>query len=69
MWQALPKALTTVCIYGCYFHWSQAVWRKVQALGLQAAYNSDNNTYEFIYKLLSLPYLPAGHISTIFRKL
>ena len=50
-------------------HWSQAVWRKVQALGLQAAYNSDNNTYKFIHKLLSLPYLPAEHISTIFRKL
>ena len=42
---------------------------KMQALGLQAAYNSDNNTYKFIHKLLSLPYLPAEHISTIFRKL
>ena len=26
MWQAIPKVLPTVHIYGCYFHWSQAVW-------------------------------------------
>ena len=53
----------------CFFHWTQAVWRKAQELGLQVTYNTDNNTHKFIQKLLSLPYLPAEHIQPIFTKL
>ena len=69
MWQALCKVLPTVRIHGCFFHWTQAVWRKVQVLGLQVAYSNDNATYQYIRKLLSLPYLPAEHIQPIFTKL
>ena len=62
MWQVIQLVLPTVQIYGCYLHWSQAVWRKLQILGLQVAYTEDNSTYKFIQKLLALPYLPAEHI-------
>ena len=66
IWLALTSVLPQVKLLGCYFHWSQAVWRKVQELGPQTAYNTDDNTYTFIYKLLSLPYLPAQHTATVF---
>ena len=69
MWLALTSVIPQVTLLGCYFHWSQAVWRKVQELGLQTAYNTDDNTYKFICKLLSLPYLPAQHITTVFNTL
>ena len=63
MWLALTSVLPQVKLLGCYFHWSQAILRKVQELGLQTAYNTDDNTYKFIQMLLSLPYLPAQHIA------
>ena len=69
MWKAIHRVLPTVQIFGCFFHWAQAVWRKVQALGLQSAYTSDNATHKYIKKLMSLPYLPAAHIQPIFNKL
>ena len=69
MWQALHRVLPTVWILGCFFHWTQAVWRKVQALGLQVIYSNDNATHKYIRKLLSMPYLPAQHIQPIFTKL
>ena len=38
---------------GCAFHWSQAVWRKAQELGLQTAYSKEVSTNKFIGELLS----------------
>lgn len=37
VWQALRSVFTStnVHIRGCCFHWAQAIWRKVQELGLQ----------------------------------
>ncbi|XP_031553270.1 uncharacterized protein LOC116290391 [Actinia tenebrosa] len=49
---------------GCVFHWSQAVWRKVQELGLTLPYEND-----FIRKLLALPFLPATEIERVFNTL
>ena len=66
MWQAIPSVLHGVTIFGCYFHWAQVVWWKVQEFGLQVACSTDNRTHRYICKLLSLPYLPAEHIHTIF---
>ena len=53
----------------CHFHWSQAIWQKVQELGLQRAYISDEKTHAYIRQLLSLPYLPCEHIAPIFERL
>ena len=69
MWKAIHRVLPTMQIFGCFFHWAQVVWRKVQALGLQSAYTSDNATHKYIKKLMSLPYLPAAYIQPIFNKL
>ena len=65
MWGALPLLFPTVTILCYYFHWVQAVWRKVQEFGIQVAYNSNDTTHKYICRLLPLPYLPIEHISTI----
>ena len=67
--ESLLLMFPCVSILGCYFHWAQVVWKRVQELGLQAVYNTDDKTHEYIHKLLSVPYLPAEHISTIFTVL
>ncbi|XP_033743113.1 uncharacterized protein LOC117329317 [Pecten maximus] len=54
---------------GCYFHWAQAVMRKVQSLGLKTTYCEKKGLYVFIQQLLGLPYLPPGHIERAFQSL
>ncbi|KAJ8305091.1 hypothetical protein KUTeg_017360, partial [Tegillarca granosa] len=34
-WAAVRQAIPGVTVRGCHFHWSQAIWRKVQEVGLQ----------------------------------
>jgi len=34
-WAAARQTIPGVSIQGCHFHWSQAIWRKVQEIGLQ----------------------------------
>ena len=53
MWQAAAEVFPTVVPLGCFFHWSQAVWHKVQELGLQRANTSDEKTHGYIRQLLS----------------
>ena len=45
------------------------VFLQVQELGLQVAYTEDQGTYEWIRKLLALPFLPYTEITTQFERL
>lgn len=38
LWKALRKVFPRESITGCAFHWSKAVFAKVQNLGLQVGY-------------------------------
>lgn len=66
MWNAIPEILPDVIIRGCSFHWGQAVWRKIQEIGLQVPYTDDVGTHKFLRKVLALPYVPAEHIEELF---
>ncbi|KAJ8305953.1 hypothetical protein KUTeg_016498, partial [Tegillarca granosa] len=68
IWKGIQKAFS-LPIHGFVFHWSQAVWRKVQSLGLQVAYNKRDDIHKLIRKLFSLPLLPAEHIPDAFEEL
>ena len=48
--------------HGCVFHWTQAVWRHVQSLGLAQTYMERKGVYSFVRLILALPFLPAAHI-------
>ncbi|RMX51817.1 hypothetical protein pdam_00021963 [Pocillopora damicornis] len=37
MWNYLYEVLPDVMVKGCVFHWTQALWRKIQEFGLQTA--------------------------------
>ena len=54
---------------GWNFHWCQAVWRKVQELGMSTLYSKDRGTHQLFRQLLCLPLLPEEHIIPIFNRL
>lgn len=66
VWRAIPDVLPNVYIRGCSFHWGQAVWRKIQEVGLQVSYTNDAGIHRYLRKVLSLPYVPAEHIEELF---
>lgn len=68
-WQAIREVFPGRIIKGCVFHWTQAVYRKVLQLGLSTAYVQRRDKYEYIRKLLALPFLPSEHIVEAFKEL
>ncbi|KAK3727606.1 hypothetical protein QZH41_012639 [Actinostola sp. cb2023] len=69
VWAALKSVLPDVQLQGCVFHWTQAIWRKVQELGLQHTYQHDENSYTYIRKLMALPFVPYHEVQRIFNRL
>ena len=57
----------TLVLKGCAVHFSQAIWRRIQECGLQVAYGSDEGT--FLRRVMTLCFLPAQHITPVFRRL
>ena len=57
--QAVELQFPSNRIMGCYFHFSQCLWRKVQALGLATAYSPDATVKCFIHKTAALSFVPV----------
>ena len=69
LWKAIGKVFPDSMIRGCAFHWTQAVWRKIQESGLQPAYMNDDAVFQYCRQVLALPFLPHEHIIPTFGKL
>lgn len=64
MFNALRAEFSNVQISGCYFHFGQAIWRRVQNLGLVSLYKSDDNFQRCIHLTSSLPLVPLVEVDT-----
>ena len=49
---------------GCYFHYMQAIWRKVQALGLATNYTDpqDLSLKHFVQKMAAIAFCPPAFV-------
>ena len=48
---------------------AQAIWRKVQDIGLRRAYIHHNATHLYVKELMAMQLLPAEHIDPVFQVL
>ena len=56
-------------IKGCYFHLSQSVIRKINAVGLKPSYEADLNTKLLLKSLSALSFVPATDVRSVFNQL
>ncbi|MPC35670.1 hypothetical protein E2C01_029100 [Portunus trituberculatus] len=66
IWKVLPEFLPDTQIKGCVFHWTQAIWRKIQEVGLQHGYTHNDGTYKYLCRVMALPFLPEEEIIPIY---
>ena len=67
--QAVELQFPTAKIQGCFYHYSQSIWRKVQNLGLQTMYR-DNPTFKaFVSKMVALSFCPKSFVRVVWMGL
>ena len=54
---------------GCYFHFTNAIHRQIQRLGLTAVYRDDEHARSIVRKLMVLPFIPIDSIEEVFDNL
>lgn len=56
---------------GCFFHFCQIIYRKIQEDGLQVAYADPNNRSikQFSHMIMALAFVPEQDVKLVFRKL
>ena len=59
---ALKEIYPQMKIYGCWFHFTQCVWRKTQKLGLTRSFKDNVQVSQFIRQPMVIPFLPAALI-------
>jgi len=68
---ALQTELPRTRIRGCYFHYTQSLWRKVAALGLASRYRSNSSRgrrmRKVIQKVMALGFLPSLLVARAFQ--
>ena len=66
MMDAIGEEIPGAQSRGCLFHYTQAVWRKIQALGLQKDYNEGRELQDCCRQMMALPFLPEAEIQAAF---
>ena len=69
LWKALNEAFPTAKKSGCCFHFRQAIYRKVQDVGLAAAYLQDESRNQIIRKLMAICLLPPTLMRNKFHQM
>ena len=59
---AFRHAYPGAIIYGCWFHYTQAIWRKM--CGLTSCYRINSELALFVKKIMAIPLLPSELIQS-----
>lgn len=64
---AAKMVFSTTKMHGCFFHFCQSIWRKIQQIGLQARYSEDSTFALNIRQIMALAFIPVDDIKETFR--
>ena len=68
-WQRWRLNYRELARKGCYFHFCQSLWRRIQTLGLARGYRRHRQVRTFLRKFMSMGYLPLAVVRQNFRLL
>ena len=60
--QGIELAFPTTEVKGCFFHFAQALNRKISTLGLQVAYREDQAVSSFVRQTVALAFVPLRFV-------
>ena len=66
---AIETELPLEMIDGCYFHYSQSLWKRLGKFGLIAPYKNDQDFKGIIRKIMALDFLPLQFVSGVFFRI
>ena len=66
---SLTQNFPTAQIYGCFFHFGQAIWRKIQSLGFQQRYQNDVEFGLMIKQFQALALIPTVDVIPCYEEL
>lgn len=66
---ALRNVFPNIKVKGCWFHFTQAIMKKVRKMGLMAKYNKNAKFKSLVQNLFDLVLVPITEISSLFKKI
>ena len=66
---ALKEEYLTTKLSGCWFHYTQAIWRRIQKAGLIPLFRERKEFTAFIRNLMAIPFLPPDLIRSTYSQL
>ncbi|XP_057321233.1 uncharacterized protein LOC130665011 [Microplitis mediator] len=67
--KAVKGVYPDAIVKGCLFHFCNAVWKKIQSLGLQSKYSDDSKYAPELKKLMALAFVPEEDVVKAYEKL
>ena len=73
--QDFKKGLMNACLHvfprvivkGCYFHYAQCLWQRIQGIGLPVSYRENADHRNWFHMLLAMPLVPVPHVKGAFQ--
>ncbi|XP_069136696.1 uncharacterized protein [Argopecten irradians] len=62
---AMRHVFPGVSMKGCFFHYTQCIWRKVQQTGLQTAYRENDDIRKLVRRAAVLPLIPQERVEVV----
>jgi len=59
---SLRSRFPAASVKGCLFHYTQAIWRNCQAIGLASHYSTSQSVRNYVKSLMALPFVPTDQL-------
>ena len=66
---AFKSTFHGIRLKGCWFHYTQRIWKHVQKANLKHSYNNNVEIQNFVRYIMALPFLPPDTILQIFNQI